>query len=106
MKSRRKLKWVTKEQIIEAIKTEPLVPGRWVQSLDDGNECGVCAVGAVLRRAGYKNIEIDDYGLDLKWRFPLGKLSGEYEMMIRTNTFTIARLVSWVKKNMPNRIRL
>jgi hypothetical protein len=47
---------ITKEQIIEAIRTEPLAPGYWVTGPDGGppdvgatEHCAVCAVGALLR---------------------------------------------------------
>lgn len=41
---------VTKAQIIEAIKTEPLRAGSWYTTEGDGT-CSACAVGAVLRNA-------------------------------------------------------
>lgn len=50
---------VTKSQIIEAIKTEPLRAGSWY-SVELNGSCLVCAVGAVLRNAckmDYFNIE-------------------------------------------------
>jgi hypothetical protein len=45
---------VTKRQIIKAIKTQPLKPGRWVHSslynlkFKNNVKCPVCAVGAIL----------------------------------------------------------
>jgi hypothetical protein len=38
---------LTKEQCIEAIKKEPLHPGRYF--MDEGLDCEVCAVGAIIR---------------------------------------------------------
>ena len=45
---------VTKEQILDAIMTEPLKPGSWFSVYSgtaDPQLCPVCAVGAVLRKA-------------------------------------------------------
>lgn len=49
---------ITKQEVLQALLTEPLDPGVFFQSFsgqDDGAGCKVCAVGAVLRqiRAGY-----------------------------------------------------
>lgn len=52
---------VTKLQVCEALMTEPLVAGSWVQCASDHEEyknCGVCAVGAVLRKCGLSNSHI------------------------------------------------
>lgn len=48
---------ITKEQIIKAVTIEPLTCGKFCK-LD--RSCEVCAVGAVLRHAGFKNKEISD----------------------------------------------
>lgn len=45
---------VTKEQVIKALKNEPLKPNYWFHTSDIGttpNSCPVCVVGAVLRNA-------------------------------------------------------
>jgi hypothetical protein len=47
---------ITREQIIEAIQTEPLKPGRWIDGTT--STCPVCAVGGVLRRAGVHPLRI------------------------------------------------
>lgn len=56
-------KTISKAKCIEAVKTEPLRGGHWVQSFelrpDSQRNCSVCAVGAVLRKAG-----CDDYSMD------------------------------------------
>lgn len=50
---------VTKKQIIEAVLTEPLIANQFVDFLTSKNEkCSVCAVGAVLRKAGLNNNQI------------------------------------------------
>lgn len=58
---------VTKEQIIKALKAEPLKQGRWI--LEDGltaiNNCQVCAVGAVLRHLNLPNNEVSEIAIDL-----------------------------------------
>lgn len=54
---------VTKKQIIQAIQTEPLRSGQWIFMNDEGTNgksCPVCAVGAVLRRAGIDPRFLDD----------------------------------------------
>jgi len=61
-----KRKWITKKEVLQAIKTEPLTSGNWVK-LDDKKRfndktCSVCAVGAVLRKAGLGNQAINDFG--------------------------------------------
>lgn len=49
---------VTKATVLSALETEPLAFG--IGFLDhqdiDNKACGVCAVGAVVRRAGVKNV--------------------------------------------------
>lgn len=66
-----KKKFVTREQILEAIKTEPLTSGYWVQYRNDEDgiyginldpNCPVCAIGGVLRKSGLSNEEIDHFG--------------------------------------------
>lgn len=42
---------ITKKDMIEAMKTEPLAPGVWV-SMAGTKDCRVCAVGGILRAAG------------------------------------------------------
>jgi hypothetical protein len=54
---------ITKQQIIEAIRTEPLSPGFWIQG--DDAACAVCAVGGVLRAAGCGPEKIRAIGSEL-----------------------------------------
>lgn len=52
---------ITKEQVLTAIKTEPLKAGSFLRA--DGkpiNECEVCAVGAVMRNVLNNKIEDED----------------------------------------------
>lgn len=51
----------TRDQVIEALMSEPLTFGAWVRpNLKSGSSsgCAVCAVGAVLRSAGLSDEEI------------------------------------------------
>lgn len=62
-----KRKTVTKKEILEAIKKEPLKAGSWVKMDDFGDpvkdkNCTVCAIGAVLRRAKYSNQQAWEFG--------------------------------------------
>jgi hypothetical protein len=43
------IKSISRDDILRAIRTEPLAPGAWVQypSLTVVGDCTVCAVGAV-----------------------------------------------------------
>lgn len=43
---------ITRDTILEALRTEPLVAGYFVAPPNDALECGVCAVGAVMRSVG------------------------------------------------------
>lgn len=48
---------ITRDDVVTAIASETLIPNEWVEQ--EGNPgCRVCAVGAVLRRAGLANGEI------------------------------------------------
>lgn len=49
---------ITRKQVLMAVRYEPLTSGNWVKFNDDGKPCGVCAVGATLRKCGIadKNI--------------------------------------------------
>lgn len=62
---------LTKKQCIEAVMTEPLMTGRYFEDKNDPN-CRVCAMGAILRKAGISNgissldvlIELSNYWED------------------------------------------
>lgn len=49
---------ITRKQVLMAVRYEPLTSGNWVRYDDAGKSCGVCAVGATLRKCGVvdKNI--------------------------------------------------
>lgn len=56
----------TREEILEAIRTEPLQAGRWITYKPQGGvgegddeRCPVCVVGAVLRQVGYEDHYIE-----------------------------------------------
>lgn len=119
---------ITRRQVINALRTEPLTHGTWVYQ--DGfngpskeTECPVCAVGAVLRKAGLSNYEIDQAGNALMDNgsvtsdtavadylangLYLNALSCEFESrrihgkaLKATKAFR-ERLITWVKKNLP-----
>lgn len=52
---------ISKEEMVKAVMTEPLGWGEFV----DDNNCAVCAVGAVLRRAGVPPESIDYVARDM-----------------------------------------
>jgi hypothetical protein len=60
--ARKMIRAVSRDQIIKAINTEPLQPGNWVHREDLAviGDCGVCAVGGVLRSLGLSNDMISD----------------------------------------------
>lgn len=75
-----KRKTVSRREILQAIRTENLRSGEFVETdlgtpLDDPN-CGVCAVGSVLRKVGFDNSEIDIFGRTL---MNGGKVISDYE---------------------------
>lgn len=54
---------VTKQQVMQALATEPLLPGNFVLLSNEttgkfGSVCPVCAVGAVIRSIGIENYDI------------------------------------------------
>lgn len=59
-------KTVTRRQVLTALRTEPLKNGDWVhdKAYDyDANKdgtCSVCAVGAIVRAAGYKDFQVSE----------------------------------------------
>jgi hypothetical protein len=57
---------VTKQQIIDAVLTEPLTFGKYID-FDRMNDstCQVCAVGAVLRKVGFSNNDIYNKSYDV-----------------------------------------
>jgi hypothetical protein len=84
-------KTVSKKSVIEALMTEPLMRGNWIEFDDLISDpqkvkakdvvCEVCAVGGVLRKNGATIKEIDDYGdrlLDLP--FPVGEEATEKDI--------------------------
>lgn len=64
-------KVITRATVIEAIKTENLVPGKWFQDMNNVWNCSVCAVGAVIRKASalkycdYNGLNVNDVIWDL-----------------------------------------
>lgn len=54
---------ITKKEIIKALQTEPLIHQMWVKkdNLPEVGDCGVCAVGAVLRHCRIPNDVLDSY---------------------------------------------
>jgi hypothetical protein len=68
-------KTVSRKTIIKAINEEPLKSGEFVLLDNKGwdpvpskdKNCQVCAVGAVLRRAGLSNNKIHSFGDKLMW---------------------------------------
>jgi len=64
-----KRKTTDRKDVLKAIKNEPLATGNWVNesgfSYPNQKKCDVCAVGAVLRQAGFSNYDIGDFGEDL-----------------------------------------
>lgn len=126
-----KRKYITKQTILKAIKTEPLKPGSFVllegDLVSDDPSCSVCAVGAVLRKAGMNNNRINRFGIKLVdynscssssvYRLPalleekryLHALSVKYENLARVFrdlTFVRRELSKFVKKHFPSRIKL
>jgi len=121
-------KSISKKKIIEALKTEPLAPGTWVRLEGDKTHndptCTVCAVGAVLRKAKFRNFAItqnahrqvgncyfngDDYKAALKERNYLGALSAYFETICPESGATPAirrRLVTFVTKYFPEKVSL
>jgi len=131
-------KKISRKTILLAIRNEPLKPLEWVQL--DGmipvtqEDCPVCAIGATLRRAGFSNDEIHDFGGNmnitgictlravsenstvekelvtlLKGQRYLHALSLKFEdQASRTGGGKTTRriLSEFVKKNFPNRIKL
>lgn len=76
-----KRKWVTKETILKAIKTEKLVKRHFVLPDEEDSpyspknkKCGVCAVGAVLRHSNFNNDQISDFGESLCFSGPVTPL--------------------------------
>lgn len=55
--------YITRRETLHAIRTEPLKAGKWASN-EEGNEgkCSVCAVGAVLRKAGLDDACINQFG--------------------------------------------
>lgn len=123
---------VTRKQILQAIRTEPLKAGNWIHSKGDTDPylnivdktCKVCAVGAVLRTAGVPDIQIRSYGfginnsdraishkgdekLELEYKNYLAALSIKFEKLARklgAGKRTRDQLANFVKKNFPKTI--
>lgn len=136
MKKRRLQRTISKSEIIKALQTEPLQPGVFVEyvyvadtcNISTDPSCNVCAVGAVLRRAGYTNDAIIKAGRELsnagfvcqgnvaqineelKNRQYLNALSVKFETLMaerdRVTKAVRQQLCKWVEKNLPNRIKL
>jgi len=123
-------KMITKEKVIKAIKTEPLIVNYFVERDKYSNivtnpNCSVCAVGAVFRASGMSNTEIDDVTSDpqenicstsigriedlLKSKLYLNALSVKFEYLASkygTGKRTRNELVKFVEENFPYRIKL
>lgn len=119
--------FVTKEEIIEAIETEPLRAGSWFYDYDHTTNfetCSVCAVGAVLRRAGLK--ERDELDIDLEvcndeyfglYKLKdalscgnfMGALSIKFEDLseqVESMDEVREKLIKFVKENFPDEVEL
>lgn len=115
---------ISRDTIIEALKTENLGHRGWVgrSSLPYIGDCEVCAVGGIFRHLGLPNSKIASGAFDnahdpiasnveipLAKGDYLGALSSLFESeRVRRMTQKSARrvLVNFVKKNFPSRIRL
>lgn len=127
--------YVTKQQILDAIKSENLIGGHGpINSRYDlfnrieiyDNKCSVCAVGAVLRHTGVANgtqinyvfsavtkgADADDLasvGQALKDKNWMAALSIKFEQLCLEN-ITMAtlrkRIANFVKRNFPSRVKL
>ena len=130
-------KTISRKDILQAIRTEPLLPGAWIHSrfddkksmlvLDD--ECPVCAVGAVLRKAGIVsyliattaafNVDsafdylgganVEEMKAALQEGAYLNALSMKFEKLAKTygvGKRTRDRLVKFVKANFPKEIEI
>lgn len=131
----RKVKFVSKKLIIKALMEENLGPGHFVEvneerplaEVSKDPECKVCAVGAVLRHAGFSNKKIFNFGNDLSINGPaayveykeipslleegyyINALSVKYESLVQQygiNKKTVNKVITWVKKKFPERIVL
>jgi hypothetical protein len=45
--------YISKDRMIEAVRASDLKPGQWIHYQQTFNTCSVCAVGAILRAAGF-----------------------------------------------------
>lgn len=125
--------WITREQVIEAIKTETLKRGKWVALIfditgtrtDNNPNCSVCAVGAVLRHKGFDNIRIDRLAPEVcfsgeftrnassinakRQKDWLGLLSIKFENLCaeyKSQLLIKKKLISYVKQHFPTKFKL
>jgi len=80
-------KTISRNKIIKAIKTEPLMSGDIVEMtfgyhVSTKRNSEVCALGAVLRKAGYSNRDIHTYGNRLSRRLEILPILTEKNLRI------------------------
>lgn len=121
---------ITRDDVLKAIKEEPLIARYWVQPRQQG-PCAVCAVGAVLRNAGLTDTQInlaaatvtqhmfasDDGSIpaELSTRNYMGALSMQWERLVDAAVPSLwmdidahhleklkPKLVQWVLENLPD----
>lgn len=127
--------FITKQNMIDAVKTEPLAPGVWI-SMVGTIDCEVCAVGGVLRAAGvqedsinqvannctsYSHVEWNSECEDSGWRDIddlledyiddgkyLAALSIKFEDLANDSSIATARveLVEWIEDNIPSDMKI
>lgn len=131
-------KTISKKMIIKAIQNEPLINGTYVEVENYPNSgystdpnCGVCAVGAVLRRSGMTNKKIASFGAKIlrqglasfykhkteeslidyyiNEKQYLNSLSEKFENLAEKygcGKKTRTKLIKFVQENFPNKINL
>lgn len=134
MKKQPKFHIITHERIIKALRTEPLKSGHWVENpdLEEVGNCGVCAVGAVLRSCRFTNNKINAVGdilLDyIEYRGSMqdsieNALASQQWMVALSNAFeffdryrdlskdndrrsVVNKTITFVKRNLPKRFKI
>lgn len=114
-------KTITKWQIVQALKTEPLIRNQYFKAALEYNmvayreNCPVCAVGAILRHMSFEKwarkegIGLHKLGCIATCEFSyLGKLSDVYEQIAKEDGIEVARTrsIAFVKKHFPAKITL
>ena len=114
---------IYKEDVIEALYTEPLGWNGWFAVDDFNSDCSVCAVGAVLRNRGVNGYKISGIAITLvrgayapddnKKHLPknwISALSYVWESLIIGETIPVEEarscIIEWAEKNLPEDIDL